>query len=47
MTSVQSGLGLDVSGGSTANGTKVQLWACNGGANQRWSRGYRSVRHPY
>ena len=28
---------LDVSGGGTANGTKVQLWACNGGGNQNWA----------
>ena len=28
---------LDVSGGGTANGTKVQLWACNGGGDQNWA----------
>jgi beta-glucosidase len=28
--------GWDVSGASTANGAKVQLWADNGGANQQW-----------
>jgi hypothetical protein len=27
---------LDVSGNSTADGAKVQLWSCNGGANQNW-----------
>ncbi|ONI80762.1 glycosyl hydrolase [Saccharothrix sp. ALI-22-I] len=28
---------VDVSGGSTADGTKIQLWTCNAGANQRWT----------
>jgi hypothetical protein len=27
---------LDVSGNGTADGAKVQLWSCNGGANQNW-----------
>lgn len=27
---------LDVRNGGTANGTQVQLWACNGGADQKW-----------
>ena len=27
---------LDVTGGSTAAGTPVELWACDGGANQQW-----------
>ncbi len=27
----------DVAGGSSANGTAVQLWACNGTAAQRWT----------
>ncbi|MEV0325841.1 RICIN domain-containing protein [Micromonospora echinospora] len=36
MTGVQSGLCLDVSGGSTANGAPVQLWSCNNGSNQQW-----------
>jgi len=29
----------DVNGQVTANGTRVQLWTCNGGANQKWTRG--------
>jgi alpha-galactosidase len=28
---------LDVNGGQTANGTKVQIWDCGNGANQRWT----------
>ncbi|MFF6999828.1 ricin-type beta-trefoil lectin domain protein [Streptomyces sp. NPDC008313] len=28
---------LDVAGGSSANGTAVQLWDCNGSAAQRWT----------
>jgi glucose/arabinose dehydrogenase len=29
---------VDVNGAGTADGTKIQLWSCNGGANQRWTR---------
>ncbi|MFJ6674610.1 ThuA domain-containing protein [Actinosynnema sp. NPDC091369] len=32
-----SGKCVDVSGGSSADGARVQLWSCNGGANQRWT----------
>ena len=28
---------LDVSGGGTADGTKIQLWTCNGRRAQNWS----------
>ncbi|MEV5447340.1 ricin-type beta-trefoil lectin domain protein, partial [Streptomyces sp. NPDC052644] len=28
---------LDVSGGGTADGTKIQLWTCNGSGAQNWS----------
>ncbi|CAL9332784.1 lectin [Streptomyces sp. enrichment culture] len=28
---------LDVSGASTADGTRIQLWTCNGTAAQRWT----------
>jgi len=31
------GLCLDVNGGNSANGTKVQLWGCNGSAAQQWT----------
>jgi len=33
-----SGLCLDVTGAGTANGTAVQIWTCNGGTNQKWTR---------
>jgi hypothetical protein len=33
----QSGLCLDASSAGTANGTRLILWACGSGANQRWS----------
>jgi alpha-galactosidase len=36
---VQSGLCLDVTGGSTADGAQVELWTCNGQPNQRWTLG--------
>jgi len=29
---------LDVNGGSTTQGTQLQVWDCNGGVNQRWTR---------
>ncbi len=29
---------VDVSGASSADGTKIQLWTCHGGANQQWTR---------
>jgi hypothetical protein len=32
-----SGRCLDDPGSSTTNGTKVDLWDCNGGANQQWT----------
>ncbi|MDU0289906.1 ThuA domain-containing protein [Saccharothrix longispora] len=32
-----SGKCVDVDGGSSADGAKVQLWTCNSGANQRWT----------
>jgi hypothetical protein len=28
---------VDVPGSATANGTQVQIWDCNGGANQSWA----------
>jgi endo-1,4-beta-xylanase len=34
----QTGLCLDVNGGSTANGSAVIVWSCHGGVNQRWAR---------
>jgi chitinase len=36
VTSGMSGKCLDDFGGSTANGTLVDIWTCNGGANQQW-----------
>jgi O-glycosyl hydrolase len=32
-----SGRCLDVTGDSSADGTQVELWSCNGGANQQWT----------
>ncbi|MFE0330975.1 non-reducing end alpha-L-arabinofuranosidase family hydrolase [Streptomyces sp. NPDC058960] len=34
---VASGRCLDVSGGSQADGTNVQIWDCHGGTNQQWT----------
>ena len=34
---IGAGRCLDVNGQGTVNGTKVQLWTCNGGSNQQWS----------
>ncbi|MEV8438017.1 ThuA domain-containing protein [Actinosynnema sp. NPDC051121] len=33
-----SGKCVDVNGQSTADGTKVQLWTCSGGDNQKWAQ---------
>ncbi|MCM2416445.1 RICIN domain-containing protein [Streptomyces sp. RKAG290] len=41
-----NGLCLDVTGGSTANGTLVGLWTCNGGANQQWQSSNGSLVNP-
>ncbi|MBO0868038.1 MAG: ricin-type beta-trefoil lectin domain protein [Micromonosporaceae bacterium] len=30
---------LDAVGAGTGNGTAIDVWTCNGGANQQWSRG--------
>jgi len=38
VSSVSSGLCLDVSGAGTANNTPVILWTCTASANQRWTR---------
>ncbi|WP_371777990.1 ricin-type beta-trefoil lectin domain protein [Streptosporangium subroseum] len=35
--SVSSGRCLDVAGASQANGAQVQIWDCNGQANQQWA----------
>jgi Ricin-type beta-trefoil lectin domain-like len=32
-----NGLCLDDTGFSTTNGTRLQIWRCNGTANQQWS----------
>ncbi|SBT41712.1 RICIN domain-containing protein [Micromonospora auratinigra] len=28
---------LDITGNTSADGTKTQLWSCTGGANQKWT----------
>ncbi|MEU6432025.1 RICIN domain-containing protein [Microbispora sp. NPDC046973] len=28
---------LDATGAGTANGTKIQLYSCHGGTNQKWT----------
>ncbi|MGW4207257.1 RICIN domain-containing protein [Lentzea sp. NPDC004789] len=38
ITSVSANKCVEVSGASTANGAAIQLWDCNGGGNQSWSR---------
>lgn len=32
-----SGKCLDDPGSSTVDGTRLELWDCNGGANQQWT----------
>jgi hypothetical protein len=36
---VGSGKCLDATGHGTADSTPLEIWTCNGGANQKWSRG--------
>ncbi|MEQ4304231.1 ricin-type beta-trefoil lectin domain protein [Plantactinospora sp. B6F1] len=37
VTGAQSNRCIDVPNSSTGNGTRVQLWDCHGGTNQRWT----------
>ena len=37
LVSAQSGKCLDTAGAQYANGTKEEIWSCNGGANQQWT----------
>ncbi|SCE43457.1 endo-1,4-beta-xylanase [Streptomyces sp. DvalAA-14] len=39
MSGAQSGLCLDVTSASTANGALVELWTCTGASNQQWTLG--------
>lgn len=39
ITDDRSGLCLDATGGYTTNGTKLQMWPCNGTVAQQWIRG--------
>ncbi|MFD0820918.1 PQQ-dependent sugar dehydrogenase, partial [Micromonospora zhanjiangensis] len=44
-----TGLGgkcLDINGAGTADGTKIQLWSCNGGTNQTWTIDGQVWRNP-
>ncbi|MFE9422934.1 ricin-type beta-trefoil lectin domain protein [Kitasatospora sp. NPDC006697] len=34
---------LDATGNGTANGTKLEVWDCNGGANQQWTVGAHGI----
>ncbi|WP_246038377.1 RICIN domain-containing protein [Saccharothrix texasensis] len=38
ITGVASGLCLEVTGGSTTNGTSARLWTCDGRDSQKWNR---------
>jgi chitinase len=33
----QSGKCLDVTGNTSANSTRLQIWTCAGGTNQQWT----------
>jgi len=39
-----SGKCVDVSGASSADGTKIQLWSCHGGTNQQWTVNANTLR---
>ncbi|MEU4835086.1 ricin-type beta-trefoil lectin domain protein [Streptosporangium sp. NPDC023615] len=38
IVAVASGECPDVSNYGTANGSKIHIWTCRGGADQRWNR---------
>ncbi|WP_268241550.1 RICIN domain-containing protein [Sphaerisporangium melleum] len=38
MTAVGANKCLNVTGNGTANGTKAQIWTCNGATGQKWTR---------
>jgi len=46
LTSLQSGLCLDVANGSPAPGTDVRQWTCNGAAAQQWRVDGNTLRSP-
>jgi hypothetical protein len=39
LTNTGSGKCLDAKGNSSADGTRLQIWTCTGGANQKWTVG--------
>jgi hypothetical protein len=39
MVNLGSGKCLDATGNSSADGTRLQIWSCSGGANQKWTLG--------
>ena len=41
-----NGLCLDVSGAKKTNGAKIDLWTCNGGANQQWKTTGSRITNP-
>jgi hypothetical protein len=47
LVGVSSGRCLDVPGQVQANGTQVEIWDCNGGANQQWARPSNSALQVY
>ncbi|MEU8386207.1 RICIN domain-containing protein [Streptosporangium sp. NPDC048865] len=38
ITAIGSNKCLAVSNNGTANGSRTQIWTCQGGTNQRWTR---------
>ena len=37
---------MDITGANSANGTLIELWTCNGGANQQWQGSERGAGEP-
>jgi len=46
ITSVKSGLAVDIASGSTADGTNIIQWTFNGGDNQQWMLGLAGTPPP-
>ena len=37
---------MDITGANYSNGTKIEWWTCNGGANQQWTAVNGALENP-
>jgi hypothetical protein len=38
---------MDITGAKYTNGTLIELWTCNGGANQQWTASNGEIVNPH